>query len=301
MVANNLKSTPVDLHTFREETFVKYPTFTPPPITESGLPSSKITEALSPLPVRHHYVHPDTHNSSSDDPASANSVLNNPGFPGNRPGMNVNQPGFHGGGPMPATPAPSPPPPSPKAKKQQYQTDQTKPFVFPFSPAAHISNRLVPYAIDEADQLYARHMHVSLSLFQIWRTREDFILDESGLDEMPGYKEDDIKMKRWSVVSVKKGGSSKLGGSSSAGKYDDYDDDEEEAVIWPDSKILEDEIAKAETDLKKLNIKIARDNATSADKAERKRIMERKEDLLRIQRAETIYVSQNSPYLLIAC
>jgi hypothetical protein len=281
-------------------------------MTEAGLPSAKITEALSPLPVRHHYVHPDNLNANPDDPTSVNSVLNNPGFP-NRPGMNINQPGsqFHGGGPLPATPAPSPPLPSPKAKKQQYQTDQTKPFVFPFSPAAHVSNRLVPYAIDEADQLYSKHMHVSLALFQIWRTREDFILDESGLDEMPGYKEDDIRMKRWSVVSVKKG-SSKLGALTStsptnasanisslsaAYRGDDLDDEEEETVIWPDSKIVEDEIAKAETELKKLDIKIARDIATPQEKAERKRIKERKEDLLRIQRAETIYVRLTYLYL----
>jgi hypothetical protein len=320
------------LHTFREETFVKYPTFSPLPLTESaGLPSAKLAEALTPLPVRHHYVHPDANNNAganpnnpngptSDDPTASNAVLNGPGFGGgmmNRPGMNMNQPGQHppgfpnaGGGLMAGgTPAPSPPP-SPKPKKQQYQTDQTKPFVFPFSPAAYVSSRLVPYAIEEADQLYGRHMHVSLALFQIWRTREDFILDESGLDVMPGDKEDDLKMKKWSVVSIKNrkaaaatgssgGGSglgAGLGADDSFGNNED-DDEEEEAVTWPDSKILEEAIERTEKDLKKLDSEIAKlgeENVPAAKKAERKRLKERRGDLMRIQRAEIIYVSKRT-------
>ncbi|KAG8808488.1 Factor arrest protein 11, partial [Serendipita sp. 399] len=153
-----------------------------------GLPTAKLAQALSPLPIRHHYVHPDANTNgngangaggagSGDDPTGTNAVLNAPAF-----GSGFVNP------PMASTPAPSPPP-SPKPKKQQYQTDQTKPFVFPFSSMAYVSSRLVPFAIDEADQLYARHMHVSLALFQTWRTREDFILDESGLEQMPGDQE----------------------------------------------------------------------------------------------------------------
>ncbi|CAG7848847.1 SubName: Full=Probable Protein required for hyphal anastomosis (HAM-2) {ECO:0000313/EMBL:CCA68099.1} [Serendipita indica DSM 11827] len=301
-----LKATPVDLQTFREETFVKYPTFSPPPITEAAkVPSTKLAEALTPLPVRNHYVHPD-HNvngglGQGDDPASANAVLNPPGYGNN---------GFPGG-PMLATPAPSPPP-SPKPKKQQYQTDQTKPFVFPFSPAAYVSSRLVPYAIDEADTLYARHMHIPLALFQIWRTREDFILDESGLDAMPGDKESDVRMKRWSVVAIKKhlgsasygsGGhvsSASMGGILGSGSMDAANDgeDEEETITWPDSQILEEEIEKAERELKKLDAEIAKeirlhgeDGIDSAKKAERKRAKERRDDLMRLQRVEIIYAA----------
>ncbi|PVF94747.1 hypothetical protein CPB86DRAFT_808407 [Serendipita vermifera] len=256
----------------------------------AGLPSTKLAEALTPLPVRHHYVHPDANNNAGANPHNPN-------------GPNSDDPTASnaGGGGMMAggTPAPSPSP-SPKPKKQQYQTDQTKPFVFPFSPAAYVSNRLVPYAIEEADQLYNRHMHVSLALFQIWRTREDFILDESGLDVMPGDKEDDLKMKRWSVVSIKKRKASATAATSFPGDGDDSfgnedgDDDEEETVTWPDSKILEEAIERTEKDLKKLDSEIAKlgeENVPAAKKAERKRLKERRGDLMRIQRAETIYAA----------
>lgn len=88
---------------------------------------------------------------------------------------------------QPATPAPSPPP-SPKPKKQQFQTDQTRPFLFPFSRStwSRRGNPLVPFAIDEADKLYHKHMYVSLALWQMWRTREECMTAESGLEHMPG-------------------------------------------------------------------------------------------------------------------
>src|SRR6266550_99340 len=87
-------------------------------------------------------------------------------------------------GPQPATPAPTPPP-SPKPKKQQYQTDQNRPFLFPFS--KH-NSRHVPFAIDEADLLYNKHIHMSLALAQMWKTREDCMIAESGLDHLPGHE-----------------------------------------------------------------------------------------------------------------
>lgn len=43
---------------------------------------------------------------------------------------------------------------------------------------------LVPFAIEEADRLYNRHMYVSTSLWQIWKTREECITAESGLDHL---------------------------------------------------------------------------------------------------------------------
>jgi hypothetical protein len=116
--------------------------------------------------------------------------------------MHNGHPGmFHPGGPqsgfrhMPqaATPAPSPPP-SPKPTKKMYQTDQTRPFLFPFSGRqGQLYNRydardatMVPSAIDEAERLYVRHMYISLSLWQMWRTRQECMTSESGLRVMPG-------------------------------------------------------------------------------------------------------------------
>lgn len=275
----------MDLQAFREETFVKYPTFSPPQQNEStGLPSTKLAEALTALPVRNHYMHPEANNNNNNGPGSddsnSNSVLNN-GY-GGRPGMNPHQQGgaFPGNGPMASTPAPSPPP-SPKPKKQQYQTDQTKPFVLPFSARAPIPKSLVPYAISEADDLYGRHMYVSLGLFQTWRTREDFILDESGLKEMPGDKEEDARMKRWSVVKVAK---TMSGDPVNASEVDDEEEDDK--VVLPDSKVLEEAIERAEKDLKALDAQ-----GDGANKAERKRAKQRRDDLLRIQRVETIYTA----------
>jgi hypothetical protein len=45
---------------------------------------------------------------------------------------------------------------------------------------------LVPFAIKEAENLYGRHMYVSLALWQMWRTREDYIHSESGLEHLSG-------------------------------------------------------------------------------------------------------------------
>lgn len=245
-----VKSTPIDMQVFRQETFVKYPTFTPAAVRD--IPSMKLAEALAPIPVRHHYNHHD------DNDEAANSILTANGYVQNRQPMGQN--------PQVATPAPTPPP-SPKPKKQQYQTDQTKPFIFPFSSHSRMAKTLVPYAIDEADQLYARHMHVSLALFQMWRTREDFILDESGLKEMPRYDNVDAALRRYSVVNP----------NTAAVE----DDDAVETL--PDLKRLEEAIAESE--------RLAKAAELSGNRAEIRKAQERKEDLQRLRRVEIIYVS----------
>ena len=172
----------MDVETFRQETFVKYPTFvapprpSPPEEVSASKPifprfASKLSEAYSPIPVRHHYHHDEEMdpNNMSQQQGLINPFLQNTPFQS---------------GPQPATPAPTPPP-SPKPKKQQYQTDQNRPFLFPFS--KH-NPRHVPFAIEEADRLYNRHIHVSLALAQMWKTREDCMIAESGLDHLPGYE-----------------------------------------------------------------------------------------------------------------
>jgi hypothetical protein len=45
---------------------------------------------------------------------------------------------------------------------------------------------LVPFAIKEAENLYGKHMYVSVALWQMWRTREDYIHSESGLEHLSG-------------------------------------------------------------------------------------------------------------------
>lgn len=174
----------MDIETFRQETSVKYPTFVapppPPPPEEVSAPkpnftkfTSKLSEAYLPIPVRHHYHH--------DEEIDFNALPQQQG-PIN-PFLQQQSAPFQSG-PQPATPAPTPPP-SPKPKKQQYQTDQNRPFLFPFS--KH-NSRHVPFAIEEADRLYNKHIHMSLALAQMWKTREDCMIAESGLDHLPGHE-----------------------------------------------------------------------------------------------------------------
>lgn len=182
-----VKSSPIDIEAFRQETTVKYPTFIPPPaqppVDAPALkpPPAKLAQAYSPIPIRHHYHHDDfeTHSNLSQSSIPFHSMGAGGGS------------GFRN--PQPPTPAPSPPP-GPKPKKQQYQTDQNRPFLFPFSRGTlgrkGKDARLIPFAIDEADKLYNKHMHISLALLQMWRTREDCMTFQSGLDHMPGSEGD---------------------------------------------------------------------------------------------------------------
>ncbi len=129
------------------------------------------------MPLRHHYHYDDL------DPPHTGML------PGAQPGFQQLGPnGPFRSGPQPATPAPSPPP-SPKPKKLQYQTDQNRPFLLPFTGKAGKNATLVPFAIDEAERLFNKHMYVSLTLAQMWKTREDCMTFESGLDKMPGMDE----------------------------------------------------------------------------------------------------------------
>ncbi|KAH8105930.1 N1221-domain-containing protein [Cristinia sonorae] len=256
--ATPIKASPLDIETFRQEISIKYPTFTAPPVPSETtairvpIPTSKLAQAYSPIPVRHHYDHDDAdgHHHTGLPPGSHT----HPFHSGQQPGT-----GFRAM-PQPATPAPSPPP-SPKPKKQQFQTDQTRPFLFPFSRSTlrQRNARLVPFAIDEADRLYNKHMYVSLSLWQMWRTREECMTTESGLDRMPGSeKVDELKVNPMSQ------------------------DDDEDAIEdkLPDVALIDAKIAEAEADM-----------AKAETTAEKRLAKERKEDLMRLKRVEQIYSS----------
>lgn len=196
----------MDIENFRQETSIKYPTFTPPTPTQpastnsaksNAIPTykvvnvatSKLATAYSPIPIRHHYNHHD----EMDHQAPVSNIYGAP----------PNQAGQYRAGPQPATPAPTPPP-SPKPKKQQYQTDQNRPFLFPFSKQQLKSRngRYVPFAIDEADNLFNKHMYVSQALWQMWKTREECMTAESGLSKMPGSIEEEFKTKVDLNVSI---------------------------------------------------------------------------------------------------
>ncbi|TFK55880.1 hypothetical protein OE88DRAFT_1652388 [Heliocybe sulcata] len=241
-----IKATPLDIEAFHQETSVKYPTFMahedPLPVPNKPVPTPKLAEAYSPIPVRHHYHHEDESHHMSHGPHS---------FPQQQPPGS----GFRAV-PQPATPAPSPPP-SPKPKKQQYQTDQSRPFLFPFSRGSmrYRSRRLVPFAIEEADKLYHKHMYVSLALWQMWRTREECMTAESGLEHMPG---------------------SELYPDSS--RTETTDDDDELVEPLADVALLDQRIAEADVAIRQ-----------AKDGADKRKAKERKEDLMRLKRVEQIY------------
>ncbi|PIL37062.1 hypothetical protein GSI_00754 [Ganoderma sinense ZZ0214-1] len=244
-----IKASPIDLELFRQEISVKYPTFNPQAVkapASTPVATAKLSQAYSPIPVRHHYEH---------DGGDSHQDQSHSGIPHQ---YNVSQPGSSFRSmPQPATPAPSPPP-SPKPKKQQFQTDQNRPFLFPFSRSriGYNDSRLVPFAIDEADKLYAKHMYVSLSLWQMWKTREECMTVESGLEFLPGAE----RPSEPKIPPI----SPQL--------------DEEASEKLPDMAILDAKIAEAER-------AIAEGETTT----EKRRAMDRKEDLMRLKRVEQIY------------
>ncbi|KAI8446653.1 hypothetical protein BY996DRAFT_7797118 [Phakopsora pachyrhizi] len=187
--SSSFKVSPLDFYTFRKEIIAKYPTYVPPDTSEAYL--GRLAAAAAPTPIRPSAMyHP------------ANSVI--PHDPSGKikshPNNNL----------QPGTPAASPPPsPQQKLKKQQFQTDQTRPFVLPFSPAnAKLTSAgtlsLVPRSIDEAGELYKSHMRISTELWQTWKVREEFMADESGLAKVEAASNDsDIKLlERGSILGI---------------------------------------------------------------------------------------------------
>lgn len=252
-----IKSSPLDFQIFRQETAVKYPTFSPDP--NYDMPSFKLAEAYAPIPVRPHYNH---HQHDEPDMHGPPGMSNN--------GYNQQRQ------PLPPTPAPSPPPNMGKTKKTQYQTDQSRPFVFPFSSRVR-QPKLVPFAIDEADRLYNRHMYISAALYQMWRTREECILDESGLQSLPAHRGSDFSdSSRMSDVLALAKGDRRFSMTSTAQQ------DSEGMFKLPDMDALDDAINQAEARM--------RDAEAADDRAELRRTKDERDDLLRLKRVEQIYV-----------
>lgn len=97
------------------------------------------------------------------------------------------------GFPPSAVGPPGGPPVGGKPKKQQFQTDQTRPFPLPFAPANASRGRAVPRAIEEAGELYRRHLRVSTELWQAWKVREEFGNDELGLTRAEEVEQDLVR------------------------------------------------------------------------------------------------------------
>lgn len=180
-----ITASPLDYHFFRQEITSKYPAYIPPREIIPLEPDN--TSLLPPLP---------------NQTARNNSAS----------GILPPQPGIQAGGasilhqPVHiATPAPSPPP-SPGVggkgvKKQNYQTNQNFPFMYP--PLDATSNSAggkgnaalqaflvgrkwegsdVPASILEAGELFSNRVRMTRALRQLWEEREKFMKFERGWD-----------------------------------------------------------------------------------------------------------------------
>ncbi|KAF2156159.1 hypothetical protein K461DRAFT_221388 [Myriangium duriaei CBS 260.36] len=178
-----ITASPLDYHLFRQEISSKYPAYQPP---KPAFPFEPENNSILP-PLRHRQSRYEVNNAS----AGGGTVST-----GNGPIMH--QPVHI------ATPAPSPPPspagPGGKGgKKQNYQTNQLFPFLYP--PLDTSSNEIggkgstelqdalvgrrwegsdIPASILEAAELFAKRMRATRAMKQLWKARVDFMKYERG-------------------------------------------------------------------------------------------------------------------------
>ncbi|KAK4193150.1 hypothetical protein QBC35DRAFT_482764 [Podospora australis] len=176
-----ISASPLDYHVFRQEITSKYPAYIPP---QPVIPLEAEQTTLLP-----HSTHPGRMNGQT-------GIL--PAPPGQASGASIlNQPVHI------ATPAPSPPP-SPGVggkggKKQNYQTNQNFPFMYPPLDAtsngaggkggAGLQDLLVgrkwegsdvPASILEAGELFSKRVRMSRATRQLWDEREKFLKEDRG-------------------------------------------------------------------------------------------------------------------------
>lgn len=214
-----ITASPLDYHVFRQEITSKYPAYIPP---QPAIPlEAEQTSILPQLPN-----HPTRNN-------GANGILPPP--PGQTGGASILHQPVHI-----ATPAPSPPP-SPGVggkggKKQNYQTNQNFPFMYP--PLDATSNSAggkggaglqdllvgrkwegsdVPQSILEAGELFSKRVRMTRATRQLWDERERFLKFERGWD---GADEDIIDELDLSSLTLEEkeelGLNKKVGGVSDA-------------------------------------------------------------------------------------
>ncbi|KHN94137.1 Protein required for hyphal anastomosis (HAM-2) [Metarhizium album ARSEF 1941] len=193
MTKETITASPLDYHLFRQEITSKYPAYVPP---QPLLPlEDETTSILPPIPN-----HPARNNGS-------NGIIATPAQLQTGGASILNQPVHI------ATPAPSPPP-SPgvggkAGKKQNYQTNQNFPFMYPPLDAtsnsaggkgmAGIDDSIVsrrwegsdiPASILEAGELFSTRVRMTRATRQMWEERERFLKFERGWTEDGDYDDD---------------------------------------------------------------------------------------------------------------
>ena len=211
-----ITASPLDYHLFRQEISSKYPAYNPPPPL---FPLEPDNNSILP-PLRNH----------------PNKVAGNHVFGSGLGDTNGNNTSILHQPVHIATPAPSPPPspagPGGKGgKKQNYQTNQMFPFMYP--PLDESSNKLggkgstdlqdllvgrkwegsdIPASILEAAELFAKRMKATRAMKQLWEERVAFMKYERGWTSLDDYadieelslepKEDDPKKEPPPVGSI---------------------------------------------------------------------------------------------------
>lgn len=341
------KSSPPDLLEFRNQTLAKYPSYTAPtpgsllplPAPLAALASNpqtldRLSAAAAPTPVRPTFSY---HVNANHDPS----------LPSNQPAP----PPASWPAQQPPTPAPSPPPspapliqlpnggtlggpqaggPPAKPKKQQFQTDQTRPFPLPFAPANASRGRAVPRAVEEAGELYRAHLRVSTELWQAWKVREEFTGEEMGLtraEEVERARVEKEEERRRNAARELAGGEvgrkaralgrrlealvigdqgakklQRVGTASSSeaasvrGAFRQGSganapgDEDEEAVLSDDDDDAEDDPMDPLTVLKQLSRQVRREAEAEQDPERKKELDVRRQDLKRLERIEIVYV-----------
>ena len=186
-----ITASPLDYHLFRQEISSKYPAYQPPPPL---FPLEPENNSILP-PLKHRrpsYANSET-SSVSSAAAGTQSIMHQP--------VHI------------ATPAPSPPPspagPGKAGKKQNYQTNQMFPFLYP--PLDSSSNDLggkgstelqdaligrkwegsdIPTSILEAAELFAKRMRATRAMKQLWEARVDYMKFERGWKAEDGEERD---------------------------------------------------------------------------------------------------------------
>jgi hypothetical protein len=173
-----ITASPLDSHTFRQEISSKYPAYNPP---ASFFPLEPDQKSMLP-PLRVNPTKPAASTLPGPPAQYGTSILHQP--------VHI------------ATPAPSPPP-SPQVgkggKKQNYQTNNLFPFLYP--PLDETSNQIggkgstdlqdalvgrkwhgsdIPASILEAAELFSKRMRATRALKQLWEERVEFMKFERG-------------------------------------------------------------------------------------------------------------------------
>ncbi|KAF2478650.1 hypothetical protein BDY17DRAFT_349694 [Neohortaea acidophila] len=187
-----ITASPLDYHLFRQEISSKYPAYQAPP-------------PLFPLEPENNSILPPLKHRSLSYASSDSAYM---GAPSVGTESIMHQPVHI------ATPAPSPPPtpggPGKAGKKQNYQTNQMFPFLYP--PLDLSSNEIggkgdtqlqdalvgrkwmgsdVPASILEAAELFSKRMRATRAMKQLWEARVDFMRYERGWKPSDGAQDDE--------------------------------------------------------------------------------------------------------------